>query len=326
MLFLAFLVMVAVVNAAVNPLGPYSVSDVTVSGLSAGGFMAVQLHVTFSSIINGSAVFAGGPYYCARGNLIYAEEQCMYTFMGTPTISQLLQVTEKYENQGLIDNTLNMKDDPVYLYSGADDTVVDPKVMQSLETYYQTYVDIKKLVADYAVPSQHCWPTVAYGNSCAQLKSPYIGKCNFDGAGNALTTLYGSAIKPAATAVKANFMKFSQNSYYSGTKTSIADTGYIYVPTACQSGTTCSLHVVLHGCEQTEADIGTEFAENIGMNEYAEANNIIMLYPFVKRSYSSPSNPNGCWDWWGYTDANYANNKGVQMKFIRSLITAVSQK
>jgi len=325
MLWVLLIVLPVIFAASKGSLSQYSVSDVTVSGLSSGGFMAVQLHVTYSSIINGSAVFAGGPYYCARGNLIYAEEQCMYTFMGTPSITSLLQTTTKYENQGLIDKTANLKDDPVYLYSGADDTVVDPKVMQSLETYYQNFVDIQKLVADYAVPSQHCWPTVSYGSACAQLKSPYIGKCGFDGAGNALTTLYGS-LKSGVTAVKANLLSFSQTSYISGTKTSLADTGYIYVPTACQSGTTCSLHVVLHGCEQTEDDIGTVFVENIGMNEYAEANNIIMLYPFAKRSYSAPSNPNGCWDWWGYTDANYANNKGVQMKFIRSLITAVSGK
>ena len=42
-----------------NPLGPYSVSDVTVSGLSSGAFMAVQMHVAYSSIVNGSAIFAG---------------------------------------------------------------------------------------------------------------------------------------------------------------------------------------------------------------------------------------------------------------------------
>lgn len=44
---------------AVNPLGPYSVSDVTVSGLSSGAFMAVQMHVAYSSVVNGSAIFAG---------------------------------------------------------------------------------------------------------------------------------------------------------------------------------------------------------------------------------------------------------------------------
>ena len=248
----------------------------------------------------------------------------MYTFMGTPNIAQLTQTTKQYENQGLIDKTSNMKDDAVYLYSGKDDTVVDPKVMQSLETYYQNYVSIPSLVADYAVESQHCWPTVNYGESCAQLRSPYIGKCNFDGSYYALSTLYGDSVKKG-TAVKANFKSFSQKSYWPDSKSSLGDTGYIYVPTACQNGELCSLHVALHGCEQTEDDIGTEFAENIGLNEYAEASNIIVLYPFAARSQMNPSNPNGCWDWWGYTDANYANNKGKQMKFVRSLITEVSK-
>lgn len=49
----------SVASPLTNPLGPYSISDITVSGLSSGGFMAVQLHVSLSSLINGSAVFAG---------------------------------------------------------------------------------------------------------------------------------------------------------------------------------------------------------------------------------------------------------------------------
>ncbi len=40
-------------------LSRYQISDVTVSGISAGGYMAVQMHIAFSSIINGSAIFAG---------------------------------------------------------------------------------------------------------------------------------------------------------------------------------------------------------------------------------------------------------------------------
>ena len=51
---------------------------------------------------------------------------------------------------------------------------------------------------------------------------------------------------------------------------------------------------------------------------------MIILYPYAKSSL--PSNPNGCWDWWGYTDKNYANQNGVQMKFVRDVITAVMGK
>jgi poly(3-hydroxybutyrate) depolymerase len=39
-------------------------SKVTVSGLSSGGFMAVQMHVAYSSVFSGAGIFAGGPYYC----------------------------------------------------------------------------------------------------------------------------------------------------------------------------------------------------------------------------------------------------------------------
>ncbi|RYY82907.1 hypothetical protein EON63_12375 [archaeon] len=40
-------------------LNQYSISDVSVSGLSAGAYMAVQMHVAFSATINSSAIFAG---------------------------------------------------------------------------------------------------------------------------------------------------------------------------------------------------------------------------------------------------------------------------
>lgn len=49
-------------------LSAYNVdpNTVTVAGVSSGGFMAVQLQVAFSKSIFGTAVFAGGPYYCAQ--------------------------------------------------------------------------------------------------------------------------------------------------------------------------------------------------------------------------------------------------------------------
>jgi poly(3-hydroxybutyrate) depolymerase len=50
--------------------------------------------------------------------------------------------------------------------------------------------------------------------------------------------------------------------------------------------------------------INDEFARNSGYNEVGEANNIIILYPQATVSYV-PNNPNGCWDWWGYTNNKY---------------------
>jgi len=307
---------------AVGKLGTYSISDVTVSGISAGGYMAVQVHVAFSSLVNGSAIFAGGPYYCAKGNLIYAEDQCMATYMGTPDVTTFLKYTDNQVEARTIDDTDNMKDDKIYIFSGKADSVVDPAVVEVLQTYYSHYVDVSNMVMDYNIDAQHCLPTLNYGEACATLKSPYIGKCNFDGARFALETLYGDLT--SGTAVDANLMSFSQTPYFTNQKASIGDVGYIYVPTACASGqTSCHLHVSFHGCKQYIDAIGDQYAADTGFNRWAEANNIIVLYPYVVTS-TYPSNPNGCWDWWAYTGADYALKSGVQMQFVKALIDQVS--
>lgn len=46
-----------------------SVTGATVSGISSGGFMAVQMHVIYSDHFSGAGVVAGGPFYCAQDNV-----------------------------------------------------------------------------------------------------------------------------------------------------------------------------------------------------------------------------------------------------------------
>jgi len=67
----------------------------------------------------------------------------------------------------------------------------------------------------------------------------------------------------------------------------------------------------LHGCAQTLADVDDDFVTKTGINEIAEANNIIVLYPQAKKSMITPSNPQGCWDWWGYSDSFLDKTKYV---------------
>lgn len=60
-------------TASAAALGAYNVAHntVSVSGLSSGGFMSVQLGVAYSDTFNvGFGVFAGGPYDCARAQSV----------------------------------------------------------------------------------------------------------------------------------------------------------------------------------------------------------------------------------------------------------------
>ena len=52
-----------------EPLRAFNVDikETSVSGLSSGGFMAVQFQIAFSSTVKGAGIVAGGPYFCARG-------------------------------------------------------------------------------------------------------------------------------------------------------------------------------------------------------------------------------------------------------------------
>lgn len=256
---------------------------------------------------------------------MYAEGQCMGTYLGTPNVDVLVSSTRQNANRGLIDSVDNMQDDPVYLFSGKGDTVVDPKVMQALQSYYLYFVKATNIVADYNLDAQHCIPTLDYGEACTRLSSPYIGKCNFDGAGAAMQTLYGVDLAPG-TAVASHLTEFDQTPFFSGTKTSLATSGFIYVPSSCADGkTSCRLHISFHGCNQDQKSIGNAYAVNAGFNRWAEANNIIVLYPYVTTS-TMPSNPNACWDWWAYTGSDYVYKTGVQISFVQKLINQIKLK
>jgi poly(3-hydroxybutyrate) depolymerase len=292
--------------------------SVTVSGLSSGGFMAAQMHVAYSSLFDGVGVFAGGPYYCALGSLTIATDQCMYDLMGGPQTAKLIEYTNDQAAKGTIDATSNMANDKVYVFSGSKDTTVYPGVVKTLEDYYAAYVN-STLNTKYNLAAQHCIPTLNYGETCSIKMSPYIGDCSYEGAGTALQTFYGSSLKKGS-AVSSNLYKFDQTEFFSGSSTSIASFGYVYIPTACADGSTaCRLHLSFHGCLQDYSNIQDTWAVHAGYNDWAEANNIIVVYPYTEPN-KSLGNPNACWDWWGYTGSNYVLKSGVQMTFAKKIL------
>ena len=59
--------------APATTLGAYNVDPglVSISGLSAGGFVAAQLGIAYSDVFkSGFGVFAGGPFDCARNQAV----------------------------------------------------------------------------------------------------------------------------------------------------------------------------------------------------------------------------------------------------------------
>mmetsp|Transcript_27278 Transcript_27278/g.49016 ORF Transcript_27278/g.49016 Transcript_27278/m.49016 type:complete len:323 (-) Transcript_27278:70-1038(-) len=284
----------------------------TVSGISSGAAMSVQLHVAYSADCDGSGIVAGPPYFCAQDSEITATTSCMT--LPNINVDNLATLATGKAAQGKIDDLSNLSADKVYLYSGTLDTIVLQPVVRQTKAFFERFIPSSQIKTVWDHPSEHTFPTVAWGNACTLLSEPFIGFCLYDAAGDILQQLYG-ALKPKGSSKSSNVFSFSQGSYVTGA--SMGDTGYIYVPDSCRSYN-CRVHVAIHGCSMTTGLIGLSFVKYAGYNDWAESNSIIVIYPQV--SITLVTNPTGCWDWWGYTGTDYADKGGAQMQAIYEMV------
>jgi len=314
--------------ATAQQLQTYNIAkdQISVSGLSSGAAMSVQFHVAYSSVIMGAGVLAGPPYWCAMGQLQLATTACT-TAPSRINIDLLWRGTQDAFSDGSIDDPANLRKSRVWLFAGKLDTTVYPDVVAANVKYYSKFISGDNIAFVRNISAVHSWVTLDWGNPCSMFGSPYINKCDYDAAGQLLKYIYASTtFKPRTNVQPSNLLTFEQKYYTSGllpSAISMADQGYLYVPTSCQSKTElCKLLVAFHGCDQGAKKIGTAFVLNTGLNQWAESNQIIVLYPQAQPSLF-PYNPYGCWDWWGYSNPQYATQLGPQMKAVRNMVSAL---
>ncbi|GAC1568578.1 MAG: depolymerase [Vulcanimicrobiaceae bacterium] len=312
-------------------------SKIFVSGISSGGFMAVQMHVAHSSVFKGAAVYAGGVYHCAQDSVELALLDCGgLTIAGTRTASYVstLAQSEQYLDQqstaGTIDPASHLAGQPVYLWSGTNDRVVNPLEMADLEREYRHYGANVRF--DSTFPADHGWESPDGELACAApAGSPYMLSCDqngqpYDSVRTWLGMFFGKLAPRATSALEGRLVKFDQTEFGAGPSDSLDSAGYVYVPPACASGTTCGFVLALHGCDQAQSFIGTKFATESGIAEWADTNRIVVLYPYtVVANGPQPYNPKACFDWWGYSnDPSYTLKSGVQLSTIYKMVQRVT--
>lgn len=291
---------------------------VTVSGVSAGGYLAVQAHVALAHRIGGVAALAGGPYDCANGSINQALGPCI-SGAGID-VAAIQDRTNALAEAGRIAPVAELSDTRVWLYHSPDDSVVNPRVSEALVRFYAAYVAEDNIRFENAIGAAHGWPTLASGRACEDWGGDFINACDYDASGALLQHLYGDLADRVA--ITSSLREIDMTKYFPK-GSDVADTGYLYVPAGCEaSDEGCRLHIALHGCKQGMEFLGDRFATQVGLNEWAESNRIVVVYPQVE---SSMFNPKGCWDWWGYTDADYANRNGRQVQGINRLIDAFAR-
>jgi poly(3-hydroxybutyrate) depolymerase len=322
-------------HAAPAPLPSFKIAldQTSVSGLSGGGFMAVQFSVAYSSIVHGAGIIAGGPYHCARGDMKTATTVCTCTggaMMGAckvkpggTGVDELIAFTDRSAKAGRIDPLASLAKQKIWLFSGQQDSIVPPPVMDDLARYYRHFVGAANLRYRNDMPAQHTIPTDGYGNDCDKLDKPFISNCGFDAVGDMLRWIYGQRLQPRKAEASGRLVEFDQREVFEDRQPArhgMAERGFLYIPPDCNaSGAACTLHIAFHGCKQDAASVGERFVRHAGYNRWADANRMLVLYP---QAAASLRNPGACWDWWDFNqdDPNYADRRGHQMRAVRVMV------
>lgn len=294
---------------------------VTVSGISSGAHMATQLHVAYSNIFSGAAILSGGPYNCAGNSLLTALRRCMTNTDQPLPVADIVSGIRAAAAAGDVADPKNLADDRVWLFRGTEDSKVSALVHGAAADLYAEFLPADQIRRVDDIDADHVFPASGRGNDCQEVTQPYVGDCDYDGAGELLSFLYPGLAEPDNPQV-ADLLRVELPG---AADAELMDTAYLYIPSACKGGTqSCALHLVLHGCDQSTEAVGTDFIEMSGYLPWAETNGIVLAFPQVVESKVMPMNPHGCWDWWGYTGEDYASRTGRQptvlVDWIRSLM------
>jgi len=300
---------------------------ISVSGLSSGAYMAMQFHLSFSERVIGSGLIAGGPYYCAQGSISTALQNCVANPDSTIDLDALAATINDYQKSGKLAAQKYNQDDRVWLLHGTLDTRINAVVADQLAVQSETLFAPQNIKYVNHQAFAHLMPTLNGPDICVESVSPFIGNCNYDAAGELLKHI---TQLPEPKSAKSNdelsqqLLTFKQDEYAGEYAETLGDNAYLFVPENCKDNMSCDIHISFHGCNQNAEAVGNEYAKNAGFNAWADTNKLIVLYPQTKKSSFLPLNPQACWDWWGYTGADYANKDGKQIKAVMALVENIS--
>jgi hypothetical protein len=210
---------------------PIDAGSVTVSGISAGGYMAVQFHVAHSSLVHGAGVIAAGPYFCAEDSMRHALGRCMKGDEEIPT-SRLLELTSHLALDEAIDPIAGLGDDRVWIFHGA----ADPKLRNPWSTLEPiTGPRHPANVARIEHPTAgHTFPTAdASAAACEATESPFLGNCGLDGARALLEHLYGD-LRDGRPPQDDELVEFDQRPYAATSGSGAGRAGWSSYPPAAR--------------------------------------------------------------------------------------------
>ncbi|XKH60100.1 PHB depolymerase family esterase [Halomonas sediminis] len=311
-----------------------STEQVSVVGVSSGGYMASQLAVAWPERFSGLGVLAAGPWGCSQGSLSLALNQCMMTRRGLPDLDQLEQRRQDYAERGEVGSREALSQLKVFIWHGENDPVFDPRLSDALAEQFSTWLDASgeqlKVVRDEQ--AGHGWPvrlpeeeavSPEMLGDCQEGGGSHVLSCGKDIAGDMMEWLHPrkEAQDPQQDG---ELLRFDQTEFDAK---GLADVGYLFIPPGCADGD-CGVTLALHGCQMSHEQIGETFVRHSGLNRWALEHEQVVLYP---QATTTLGNPQGCWDWWGFAESTWQisplheTRSGTQIEALMAMLSRLQE-
>ncbi|MBX7231903.1 MAG: PHB depolymerase family esterase [Bdellovibrionales bacterium] len=343
-ILIGFGVIFSIYGEAPPPALPHPVS---VSGVSSGGIMAQHLAATHPDRINGVGLFVSGiiqqtagvsatpwdPLAALFGFNHNACKALLSMKVGVEDHEAVLRAIRQILDQTAGGSEL-FKNIRFFVVSGKADQVLHASLHSSLlDVLSQLGVPQNNIFAHVVPNMGHAMP-IRITPGAVLGEKDFLHPGDFDGVG----TMFKFFLNPSASnhllnanleVLASEFLILNQQDFVptglTAKSISMGTEAYIYIPKACRENkNNCQkIHVALHGCEQTIEKISRRFMTATGYLKWAEAFNVVVIFPQVVKSHS---NPMGCWDWWGYTGQNYATKNAPQIQTIMNMVDFVQKK
>ncbi len=318
---------------------------ITVSGISSGGAMAMQLHVAHSARIRGAGIFAAPAYACALSdtginsyyfNANRAQTRCMENRPDPVPVQDLVARIGELAAARRIDPVAELRQSKAWLLTSPNDPRVLEPAMKAVEAVYRALIPLPdNVVLRDDIPVGHGWPTPAADSDpgdkvdeCAATAPPYFNPCRFSATRAMLEFVLGRAARESVAPGK--LIKFDQRPFRTGGLVSrgLGEAGYLCLPERIDGDT--RIHIVFHGCCQSIDELGNLFPIESEFVSLANAFNLVVLFP---QAEATLFNPKGCWDWWGYSEPftfgsdasfDYPTQCGAQIRAVMRMVEQIS--
>lgn len=358
-----FLIWVSLISSAVgsSPIRLRKLNidrgNVAAVGLGHSADFAHQFHISFSSLVTGSCIFSGQPFYCAvqafnqdvqvnktpttrvptcngckSENWTLPFDHCKLT-PNVVDVGAVVDYPRRHCGQNPIKHPVECIDSVeyfmhsrVFLFRGSHDEQYLPGAVEN------TVGLLAQMIKDPAGTMRYVndqpFPHILPLNSTPHVNSSE--PAGYDGPGECLRHVFDAALS-AGESKESNWAAFDQTEFSDKDAGDVGfqGQGWLYIPDKCKSDSeagSCRLVLRPDKCTPEEkmfAPDASDFAK------YAEANGIVILHPCVggpvnKSKYpQAPDVEEGRLDVYGQLTSNYIEQSAPQMRAIGNMLRRV---